>query len=130
MFPFEQERGRSVLLVDCFADDAQAYARYLRDHGYGVVAECEGPSAFDIAASARPDIIVIDVTLHNATGIEFIRQLRADARTQDCLVLVLSGHVEDRMAAEPAGADSFLGRPCSPEELAAEIRRSGVRRRQ
>ncbi len=127
--PVEPTDVHSVLLVDCFADAAQAYARYLRHHGYDIVTECEGSLAFCIAATAQPDVIVSDVTLHHHTGVELIRRLRADTRTRGCLIVILSGHAEDHDAAERAGCDVFVTKPCSAEQLGAEIGRGTVRRR-
>jgi len=62
-------------------------------------------------------------------GLELIRQLRADARTRHSTIVVVSGRVSpaDRAVAERAGCDVFLPKPCLPDTLLSEVRRTTER---
>jgi DNA-binding response OmpR family regulator len=118
-----------VLLINCIRDEQEMYAEHLRYSGIDPIVVCETPEAFQIAVSAQPVVIVTDISIGN--GVELIRQLREDARTRTSVIIVVSARVfpADRSAAEEAGCDVFLPKPCLPETLVAEIRRALPERR-
>jgi len=117
--------NRRVLLVDCLPDEQEMYGSTLRGNGLEVVTECAADAAIDYALRTAPVAVVVDMSLLGG-GMDFVRRLRADPATADVLLIVLSSYVypEDRRAAEAAGADRFLTKPCLPETLAEEIIRS------
>jgi two-component system, cell cycle response regulator DivK len=113
-----------VLLVEPFADDRDMYSEYLRVRGFAVDACAGADTAFDRAAAA--DAIVTAIRLHGPyDGVEFVRRLRADRRTEATPIIVLtaSTFTDDRQRAYAAGCDAFLLKPCLPDTLANEIRR-------
>jgi two-component system, cell cycle response regulator DivK len=113
----------TVLLVDDARDDRAMYAEFLRLHGFAVVELDQTPDAQRLSGDA--DVIVTDVRVPGAfDGIELVRRLRADERTRDVPIIVLTACAFeiDRRRSLAAGCDLFLSKPCLPDELLTEIR--------
>jgi two-component system phosphate regulon response regulator PhoB len=74
--------------------------------------------------TALPDLVVLDWMLPGMSGIEFARRLRADRRTQDVPVIMLTARAEeaDKLAGLECGADDYLTKPFSPRELNARVK--------
>jgi len=97
----------------------------LRKGGYEVVSCRDGSQALALAASARPNLIIMDVVMPGLDGLSAIRQLKQDEATRPIPVVVLSsrGHALTRVEAEAAGAALFLAKPFSPNQLLSEVRK-------
>jgi two-component system phosphate regulon response regulator PhoB len=74
--------------------------------------------------TALPDLVVLDWMLPGMSGIEFARRLRADRRTQDIPLIMLTARAEerDKLQGLETGADDYLTKPFSPRELTARIK--------
>jgi two-component system KDP operon response regulator KdpE len=107
------------------ADDDPQMLRALRitltARGYEVVTASDGTAALDAAIASHPDIVVIDLGMPGLTGIEVIEALRGWTQIP---VLVVSGRSEswDKVEALDAGADDYVTKPFSADELLARIR--------
>ncbi len=107
------------------ADDDPQMLRALRitltARGYEVVTASDGTAALDTAIASHPDIVVIDLGMPGLTGIEVIEALRGWTQIP---VLVVSGRSEswDKVEALDAGADDYVTKPFSADELLARIR--------
>jgi two-component system cell cycle response regulator DivK len=114
-----------VLVVDDFADNREMYSEYLTYSGYSVIEAKNGKEAIEAAQAQGPDIIIMDLSLPVMDGWEATRRLKADERTHDIPVVALTGHAlaGHSQGAREAGCDSFLAKPCLPDQLVAEIRR-------
>jgi CheY-like chemotaxis protein len=114
-----------VLVVDDFADNREMYSEYLSFSGYDVIEARNGKEAVDAAQQRQPDIIIMDLSLPVMDGWEATRRLKADDRTRRIPVVALTGHAlaGHSKGAKEAGCDSFLAKPCLPDQLVAEIRR-------
>ena len=114
-----------VLVVDDFADNREMYSEYLAFSGYDVIEATNGKEAIDAAQERLPDIIIMDLSLPVMDGWEATRRLKADERTRRIPVVALTGHAlaGHSKGAREAGCDSFLAKPCLPDQLVAEIRR-------
>jgi two-component system phosphate regulon response regulator PhoB len=73
---------------------------------------------------ALPDLILLDWMLPDTTGVEFARRLRADQRTRNIPIIMLTARTEerDKVMGLEAGADDYITKPFSPRELMARIR--------
>lgn len=106
-------------------DDDPQMLRALRitlgARGYEVVTAHDGKAALDAAIKEHPDIIVIDLGMPGLTGIEVIEAIRGWSQVP---VLVVSGRSEswDKVEALDAGADDYVTKPFSADELLARIR--------
>jgi len=118
-------QGPLVLVVDDFQDNREMYAEYLAFSGFRVIQAANGKEALDQAFTNRPDIIIMDLSLPVMDGWEATRRLKADLRTNAIPVVALTGHAMQghSKGAMEAGCDSFVAKPCLPDQLVAEIRR-------
>lgn len=114
-----------VLVVDDFQDNREMYAEYLVFSGFRVIQAANGKEALDQAFENRPDIIIMDLSLPVMDGWEATRRLKADRRTHEIPVVALTGHAMQghSKGAIEAGCDSFVAKPCLPDQLVAEIRK-------
>jgi CheY-like chemotaxis protein len=114
-----------VLVVDDFADNREMYSEYLSFSGYDVIEARNGKEAIDAAQERLPDIIIMDLSLPVMDGWEATRRLKADERTHGIPVVALTGHAMHghSKGAIEAGCDSFVAKPCLPDQLVAEIRK-------
>jgi CheY-like chemotaxis protein len=111
-----------VLVVDDDEETRAVYSTVLADEGMVVAEAGDGEDAFQKAVDSLPDLIVTDVSMPIMGGWELLRRLRADARTGRIPVIVCSGG--DRLSGPVEfQPDSYLGKPCDPEELRREVRR-------
>jgi CheY-like chemotaxis protein len=93
--------------------------------GYTVISCRDGKEALAMAATAAPQLIVLDVMMPGLDGLGTLRQLKSDAGTRNIPVVVLSakGHALTKVEAELAGAVLFLAKPFSPNQLLSEAQR-------
>lgn len=80
--------------------------------------------ALEMVRTALPDLVVLDWMLPGMSGIEFARKLRADKRTQEVPLIMLTARAEeaDKLAGLESGADDYLTKPFSPRELNARVK--------
>jgi CheY-like chemotaxis protein len=110
-----------VILVDDHEDSRTMYALTLASEGYEVVTAGTAEEALDLAQQLRPAVIIADVRLPGASGLELTRQLRADDRTKHAAILLLTGDIRTRELGAGAGFDRLLLKPFPRDLLAAEI---------
>lgn len=114
-----------VLLVDDVVENVEMYTQYLEFCGYGVERAENGLEAVKKARDLRPQVIVMDLSMPQLDGwAAATRALKADPATAGIRVIVLTGYALKGMAeaAEAAGADAYVVKPCLPEHLEALIR--------
>ena len=114
-----------VLVVEDYQDAREMYAEYLQFSGFRVAEARNGNEAVAQAFSLRPDLILMDLSLPGMDGWEATRVLKADERTKHIPVVALTGHALAGASegARKAGCDSFVTKPCLPEDLVKEIRK-------
>jgi DNA-binding response OmpR family regulator len=119
--------GERILVVDDEPTVREVVANYLTRDGYEVVVVGDGAEVAPAMASFGPDLIVLDVMLPSANGIDLLREIRA---TSTVSVIMLTARVEepDRVLGLELGADDYVTKPFSPRELVARVR-SVLRRR-
>jgi PAS domain S-box-containing protein len=111
-----------ILLVDDNAD-MRDYLRHLLGQYYKVDVAEDGETALAAAYNHSPDLILSDVMMPGMDGFELLRQLRADSRTREIPILLLSARAGEESAVEglEAGADDYLVKPFSRRELLARV---------
>ena len=119
------EPGPLILVVDDYDDAREMYAEYLQFSGFRVAEARNGNEAVEQAFALKPDLILMDLSLPGMDGWEATRQLKADERTRDIPVVALTGHALAGASegAKRAGCDSFVTKPCLPDDLVVEVRR-------
>jgi two-component system, OmpR family, response regulator ResD len=112
----------SVLVVDDEPTIAEVVARYLERAGYRTRVAGEGHQAIDLAASQRPDLVVLDLMLPGIDGLEVMRRLREQNRSRIAVILLTAkGEESDRVIGLRLGADDYVVKPFSPAELVARV---------
>ncbi|HEY6961106.1 MAG TPA: response regulator [Gaiellaceae bacterium] len=117
------ERVPVLLVADDDEDILALVQMRLARSGYDVVVARDGEEALRLAHERQPDLAVLDWMMPKASGIDVLRSLRAHADTTDIPVILLtarasSSDVEQGIA---AGADDYIPKPFSPQELATRV---------
>ncbi len=113
-----------VLVVEDESAIAELIAINLRHHGMLPILAADGVEAQKQIDEALPDVILLDWMLPGASGLELARRWRADPRTKTTPILMLTarGDEPDKIAGLDAGADDYITKPFSTQELLARIR--------
>ena len=114
----------NVLVVEDEPQIQELVAINLEHFGHRVRRASTAEEAEVAIRAALPDVVVLDWMLPGESGIAFARRLRADARTRDLPILMLTARAleQDKISGLEAGADDYLTKPFSPKELAARIK--------
>ena len=116
---FSSERT-SILVVD---DDGQIFelvSRFLRSHGFRVHAARDGREMQSVLAESGVDLIVLDLMLPGANGLDSCRELRKTSAIP-VVMLTAKGDEVDRIIGLEVGADDYLPKPFNPRELLARV---------
>ena len=114
-----------VMVVDDHPMWRDAVARDLSEAGYDVVATAaDGAQALRVAGAARPDVVVLDLQLPDASGVDVTRGLRAAYPAARVLVLSASGEQQDVLDAVKAGAVGYLLKSAALPEFLDAVRRT------
>jgi two-component system, OmpR family, response regulator MprA len=111
-----------VLVVEDERALRDALERVLRTDGYDVAVAADGEAALAALATSGPDVVVLDVVLPVVDGLEVCRRLRADGDSVPVLMVTARDAISDRVAGLDAGADDYLVKPFSIDELRARVR--------
>ncbi len=116
----------NVLVVEDDTPIRNLMETTLRAHDYGYLSASGGESAILMAATKNPDVILLDLGLPDMDGVEVIRRIRT---WSDLPIIVISARSEDadKITALDAGADDYLTKPFSVDELLARLRVAGRR---
>jgi CheY-like chemotaxis protein len=114
-----------ILLVDDYPDALEMWSLYLQLAGYEVTTAENGRDAVRIALAHPPDLVVMDLELPGLTGIEAAKVLRQSPGTARIPLIAATGysHTGQLEAAERAGFNVVLVKPCDPAALVREIGR-------
>ena len=116
-----QDETQQILIVEDDEDAAQIMNTIMRDAGFEADIVGKGHTAIDRALVEMPDLVLLDLDLPDINGIEVLEHVR---QTSFIPIIVISGLSQQRqkVAAFEAGADDFLAKPFSPDELLARVK--------
>ena len=114
---------KTVLIVDDEPNIVISLKFLLENAGFDVNSESNGQAALDSIATSIPDVLVLDVMLPGLDGFQVLRELRGDPRYEKLPVLMLTakGQREDRKTAIDTGADVFISKPFSNDEVVKAV---------
>jgi DNA-binding response OmpR family regulator len=110
----------TVVVVDDERPLARLVSRYLEREGYAVHTAHDGHQALEVIGRVDPDVIVLDLMLPGIDGLEVARRVR---ETSDAYVVMLTARTDevDRIVGLRVGADDYVTKPFSPNELVARV---------
>jgi len=111
-----------ILIVEDEAPMRTALADLLTAEGYRALTAADGAAGLNRALEEKPDLILLDVMMPQLDGFGLCAELRRLESTVPVLVLTAKGQVDDRVQGLDAGADDYLVKPFSTEELLARVR--------
>lgn len=111
-----------VLIIEDELPMRTALQDCLEGEGYRVLTAVDGESGLQRALTEKPDLILLDIMMPRLDGYAVAAELRRLGHTVPILMLTAKGQVEDRVAGLDSGADDYLVKPFSTEELLARIR--------
>ena len=113
-----------ILVVDDEPDITALVAYHLARAGYQVKTAGTGPEALRAIAAEPPDLVVLDLMLPGRSGYEILEDIRRREETRDVGVILLTARREevDRIKGLSEGADDYLTKPFSPDELVLRVK--------
>ncbi|HML08045.1 MAG TPA: adenylate/guanylate cyclase domain-containing protein [Xanthobacteraceae bacterium] len=116
-------KSSAILVVDDNAANRDVLARRLGREGHRVVTATNGATALDLAAQQDFDVILLDLIMPEMSGFEVLRRLKADERTSQIPVIVISAldEVDSVVRCIEAGAEDYLTKPFNPILLRARV---------
>ena len=118
--------GKTILIVDD-EPDVSAYLRaFFEDNGFRVVTAGNGKEGFERAKAERPDLITLDITMPEESGVRMFRDVQADADLASTPVIIITGvshelkrFIETRRQVHPP--DAYFEKPVDRDELLAKV---------
>lgn len=119
-----QPCGRRILVVDDEPHIRRVLHAMLGKEGFEVALASDGAQGLKKLAAQRVDLVILDLIMPGANGLEILAKIRTDPERSDLPVIILTakGQDTDREAAIAGGANDFLTKPFSPKKLVARIR--------
>ena len=115
----------TILLVEDNLHNRRIFQGVLAHSGFQVVEAEDGGRALELARSAAPDLILMDLSIPVVDGWECTRRIKADPATRAIPIIALTAHAmrgdEDR--ARAAGCDGYMSKPISPKRVVEEVKR-------
>jgi twitching motility two-component system response regulator PilH len=123
-------RGRRIMVVDDAQSDLRMMESILRSAGHEVLAYPDGEKLEEKVAAERPDLLLLDIVMPKRNGYEVLRALKRDERTKHMPVAIVSSRAQDsdRMWSKRQGADEYVSKPFTPEQLLAVVQQLANRR--
>ena len=117
------EPAPRILVVDDEPDIVALVVYHLAKAGYRVSSASTGPDAVALARRERPTLVVLDLMLPGMSGFDVLREIRGDAGTKEIAVLMLTARKDepDRIKGLSLGADDYLTKPFSPQEMVLRV---------
>ncbi len=115
----------SILVVDDYSVTQRVITFMLQRSGHQILTASNGQEGLDLLADTEVDIAIVDVAMPVMDGLTLLRLLRADPKykTMPIIMLTASGDDQHRLEATQVGADAFLTKPASSQELTNTVKR-------
>jgi twitching motility two-component system response regulator PilH len=114
-----------VMVVDDAMSDLKLMESILRGAGYQVVSYRDGERLEEKVLAERPDVLLLDIVMPNRNGYDVLRSLKKDVVTKPTPVVLVTSKNQssDETWGRRQGADDYLGKPFTPEQLLSTVRR-------
>ncbi len=116
----------TILVVEDASDEAAYLGALFEDHGFTVISAQNGQEGFERAKAQHPDLITLDISMPEESGVRMFRDLQGDAATADIPVIIITGITHDfkrfietrKQVKPPAG---YFDKPPDRDQLIAKI---------
>ena|ERR1700730_10305564 len=115
----------TILIVDDSPTDLSLLLAALRPRGFRLLSANDGEAALEMARREHPDLVLLDVIMPRKNGFQVCRQLKTEAATRDIKVILVTSKTQpsDRFWGLKQGADEYLTKPFTPDELLEAVER-------
>jgi len=113
-----------ILIVDDEQDIVELISYNLEKEGFSTIKAYDGVSVFNIIATKKPDLLILDLMLPGMNGLDICKKIRANPATADLPIIMLTakGDELDKIIGLEIGADDYITKPFSVKELVARVR--------
>lgn len=117
------EKTRTILVVEDNVLMRKLFVRCLEEGGFTVVEASDATSVIDLMREMTPDLVVMDIVMPGLSGLELIRQIRADSALAATPVLAVTNLATpaDKRRLTEAGFDGHVSKPIKPKEFQASV---------
>ena len=114
----------TILVVDDNENATRMTARMLSGLGYDVMTALDGPRALELVAGRTPDCILLDIMMPSMSGLEVLARLKHDPATSSIPVILLTAKSQDEdvLTGYKEGAEYYITKPCTSQDLLYGIR--------
>jgi len=116
--------NESILIVDDSPDTIEVVRRNLLDQGYKVFAAPGVEEALDILGSTSVDLVITDLKMPRTSGLDLVRHVRENLRNTEVIMITGYASIEGAVKAVKTGAEDYLAKPFTDEELFAAVKRA------
>ncbi len=117
---------KTILIVDDEPDVAAYLQAFFEDHGFRVLTASNGREGFEMAMAERPDLITLDITMPEESGVRMFRDLQGDENTSGIKVIIVTGvshefkrFIESRKQVRPP--DAYFEKPIDRDALLSKV---------
>lgn len=117
---------KKILVIDDEPDMLNYLGTYLQDNGFEIIKASNGKEGFEKAKTIHPDLITLDITMPEESGVRALRNFQESEETKDIPVIIITGISKDfkkfihtRKSVKPP--DAYMEKPIEPSELLAKI---------
>ncbi|AFJ02906.1 twitching motility protein PilH [Methylophaga frappieri] len=112
-----------ILIADDSPTEVYVLRQMLEKHGHEVIVADNGEQAIEVALSAQPDLILMDVVMPELNGFQATRRLTRDPETTHIPIIIVSSKNQetDKLWGLRQGARGYLGKPVAESELLSQI---------
>jgi CheY-like chemotaxis protein len=124
-----QTPAKTILIADDYSDARMLLKKYLSDRGYQVVEASNGVEAVKQASLARPDLIIMDISMPVLNGLDAVREIRRDESLRDTPIIIITAHGAQGIHLYAENADllnentEYIPKPIDIELLRATLKR-------
>ncbi len=116
---------KTILIIEDVEDHLEIVKLILEQHNYSIISATNGKSGLELASKMKPNLIILDVMLPEMNGFEVARAIRTDAGINAVPIIMLSvkTNQEDVEAGYRAGANEYVSKPFSLEDLIKKVKK-------
>jgi DNA-binding response OmpR family regulator len=118
-------QAKTILIVDDSPTEMMLLHSALQGRGYILLTATDGEQALQMVMQEKPDLVLLDVILPKKNGFQVCRQLKSATATKSTKVIMITSKTQesDRFWGLKQGADDYLTKPCSPEDILKSVER-------